>query len=495
MKSITRYLLLTALIIPVSIYAKDHKNVKWTIKGKFGLYYQLPELQYAMAMGKPFPLKGIQVRVSAAEKGIGVWNSWPDVTTNSDGSFTVTNDKNQWQRKFKVEFRFHSDELEIRHENSTAELFSKDAKWYTAYDKGDFFEAGTIDLEHFIFRDNAFEDMGEWEPRRHAEIWIVAKASIDYLKSYGSAYAYTKQVKIKYPHDDAAIKIDGLFDKDVTSSYANPLNGVIYLYKSETEDHFDVHSIYHEMMHIWAYEHNASMNGGETALIKAIVAQHESHGFTTNKVSFHEGFAEYAADELCLALFPSCNCATVPSSGTSGSTTTAWEEGTHYHSVRLPFNRDQLNEGVNQPGNNGSSKLTSLSKMQTHDAGWWSFLHILTTEGLEAKNFSRSIKNTSTESSASTFKCTSCFIGTEYGAHQTGGCTLSRRITFKDVLRTFISDESAGYSKNLNSDDMYIDKFLKRLKAIQGISTKDIDTYYKLSDPADKTQPFEAWCK
>ena len=495
--------LIVALLFPVTLLSREVKwkiksTVTWTIKGNFNLYYQLPELQYALAKGSPYPLKGIQVRVSAAEQGIGKWNTWPDVTTASDGSFKVTNEKDQTKRKFRVEFRFHSDELEIRHENSTEELFSKDAKWYTAYETDDFFDAGTINLGTFIFRENAKLDVGAFEPRRHAEIWIVAKAAIDYFKTFGSAYEYkstnyhSKQIKIKYPHDDT--KAFG----DVTASYSNPLNGVIYLYRnsSGSNDHFDVATIYHEMMHIWAYEHNSWPNGGEIDLMFAIVSQkygHDSHGFTNNKVAFHEGFAEYASDELCLALFPKSN------SVSTASSSTTYVTGIHYHEARLPYNRDRLNEGVASPGDDGSSKITSIDKMQTHDAGWWSYLHILTTLGLEAKTFSRSIISTSTSYAkvfnTQTFGCTNCFIGTQYGANQTGSCTLTKQISFKDVLKVFNSNSSAGYSTALGTDDMKLDKFIQRAKAILGLSTKDADTYIRLADPSGNLQPYDALCK
>jgi hypothetical protein len=64
-------------------------------------------------------------------------------------------------------------------------------------------------------------DLGEFEPRRHADIWKLMQMAMRRLKDMGSEFEFTTQVKIKYPHDSAVVKDD--------IAYANPTTKVVYI--------------------------------------------------------------------------------------------------------------------------------------------------------------------------------------------------------------------------------------------------------------------------
>lgn len=457
----------------------------WKIRGKFVIRHQIPELQDMYGDAGGAILHGITVKISAKEKGIGIWNEWGEVKTGPEGKFSLTMEKDATQRAFKIEFKFDNpDLLEIRHEESTDPL-QKKVKWYTAYNKDEWHSAGTLDVGDLIFRDGGHEDMGSWEPRRHAEIWVVARSVIDYVNGLGSKYEFTSQLKIKYPNTSGP----------ATSSYANPANKVVYIYRMDglpkdgvirDSDHFfDIPTIIHEIMHIWAYQHSK----GEMELAEALFEHQATHGFepalseswwtdflesvlgrgklTWEAVAWQEGFAEYAADKLLEELY-------------------------NYPKV-LPYNRPQLLEGVGIPGCPGSDVIDNLNKIQNHDAGWWQVFHILSFPGIGAIELTRSPSQTNDAKELCNSTRTNLYAYYAYGAHQTGGCA-APDITFKDILEVCLASPSDGYDSDIGKDDMTIENYLTRAKKILHLSSTDKEIFKDLCDPVGSMQPHAAWC-
>jgi hypothetical protein len=457
----------TALLLQ---YSTALSATSWHVNGQFSLNCQLPEMQWLAKKTDEIGLEGIEVKISAKARYSPTWTKWSTVSTKADGSFSLDIDKPNSVRKFKIQFRFKNDDLEIRHGNSGSSTTK--VKWYTAYERDKWWDPGTIDLPTFYFRSGAGYDRGDWEVRRHAEIWAVATLGMQCLERLGSRYAFSSKLKIKYPHDDES----PLWD--VTSSYANPINGVIYLYKNGSDDHFNVESIFHEMGHMWLYQNNADFGGSETALVAALLLTHETHGFQDAPVAFNEGFAQFFADHLMAGTFPPGRIVSL----TEGSESPDPDE---VHSSPHPYNRDQLNEGVGAPGSAGSDVISSLSLMETHDAGWWSFLNILTTD----------TRLYSFERPAATSEWDDRYIWQQYGITASFDleCTESTKQGLQDVLRTMQSKSSAGYGKDINTADMDIDSFLDRLGAIMNVPESTLDGYRTLADPASSKEPYEVW--
>jgi hypothetical protein len=176
-------------------------DCSWTVKGRLKVEHRLSELKTAYGTSS---LGNVLVKVSAKEKvpiiGWGTWNAWPTVRSKSDGSFTVSNTKNCDRRRFKVEVKFQDDALEVRHEHSTSSLDK--VKWYTIIDEtGGDHAPGTTDYGDEIFRASGAHDLDDDEAWSHADIWFLYKKAIAKAASYGSSYAFTGQVKVKYPHN------------------------------------------------------------------------------------------------------------------------------------------------------------------------------------------------------------------------------------------------------------------------------------------------------
>src|SRR6188474_1000207 len=111
--------LLSAFACAPAAHAKQYT---WKVKGSFAIDPQFPELTYRTAIGYSYPPKGIKVKISAKEKGIGIWNEWATVTTDENGNFSLSKEKDGTDRAFRIEFKFESDDLEIRHSNSENSL-------------------------------------------------------------------------------------------------------------------------------------------------------------------------------------------------------------------------------------------------------------------------------------------------------------------------------------------------------------------------------------
>jgi hypothetical protein len=418
-------------------------DCNWTVKGTLKVEHRLSELKTAYGTS---PLQNVEVKVSAKERvpviGWGTWNGWPTVRTRSDGSFTVTNTKNCDQRRFKVEVQFKDDDLEVRHEHSTSSVDK--VKWYTIIDESSGeHAAGTTDYGDETFRASGAHDLNDDEAWSHADIWFLYKKAIAKAASYGSDYAFTTQVKVKYPHNSDIAR------DDVEASYANPSTKVIYIFRSNDgrEDHFTVDTLLHEMGHIWAYNHTS----GEICLTETLLLHGDTHGLVDDGcVSFHEGWAEFYADEMERALL----------GGTK----------------KLPFSRPELNRA----GGSVASALTSKSLMQRHDDGWWSVFHTLSTPALFIYKFGTPTDTTPRP--------------TIEAMSVAGVACPSPNVSFKDVMSVF--NAGGVYANKLSRSETTINSFLDRAAGRLGnLSDPHRDTIKTLVDPASTVQPLDELCR
>ncbi len=411
----------------------------WTVKGKLEVEHRLDKL--VSPLGKS-ALANIEVKVSAKEKVLGVWgtwNAWPTVRTGASGSFSVANTKNCDGRRFKIEVKFSDDDLEVRHEHSTSSLTK--AKWYTIVDESSGeHAAGTTDYGTRTFASSGAFDLNDNEAWSHADIWVLYKKALATAAAYGSDYAFSGQVQVKYPHNSDVVS------DTREASYANPITKVIYIFKSNdgTEDHFNVGTLLHELGHKWAYDHTS----GENCLTETLLINGDTHGLVGDScVAAHEGWAEFFADEMERAIL----------GGTK----------------KLPYSRPKLNAGFD------GARLTSEALVQRSDEGWWSVFHTLTTPLLHKYDFGTATSGT--PSSKITLK-----TGLQIGC-------VSPDISFKEVMSVFLA--GGTYTKLISRGEMTIEGFLERAAGrLTELSEADGETIETLVDPASTLQPSAELC-
>lgn len=393
-------------------------------------------------------LKNVKVKISAKKKRRASWSKWGKTTTNLDdveGGFRLSKRKSCKDRYIRVQVKFQSDDLEIRHKRSSSSATK--VKWYTVYESEGKHEPGTIQLGELVFREGGENDLGDFEARSHAELWVLYNKVFSKLRSMGSDLAFKDKVKVKYPHDSFVLP------DAREASYANPVNHVIYIIKNSVYDDFSTGTLLHELMHIWAYQHTR----GELGLALELIKNGTTHG-TVDKtwVAFHEGFAEYAKDKLKEILFK------------KGS--------------RLPYNRDALTWGI-PIGASESSRdvLENLNDIQHNDEGWRSALHLLTTKNLYLYDFKE--PNTGTMPT-DTYIVKKSFVKKAKCAQP--------NIAFSDVLGVFLS--KSGY-KNITKKEMNVEDFFARASGIiEGFDEEVKEKYLKLLDPNRTVQPADLFC-
>lgn len=415
-------------LVPLTVQAK---KVKWTVKGTVKVEHILGKLKKKFGTS---PLKGIEVKVSAKTKVGGIWgtyNSWGTVRTDANGKFSISKDKSTGDRKFRVQVKFQDNDLEVRH--SLANVSTTKVKWYTIV-KAARRSSGTIDFGNLIFKKGGKHDLGEFEPRRHADIWKLMQMAMERLKDMGSEFEFTTQVKIKFPHDPPTPPIIG------NIAYANPTTKVVYI----PRDEFDADTILHETGHIWAYNHMS----GEFCLTEALILTQDTHGLVNDHcVAFGEGFAGYWKDKMMEELFGDAPV--------------------------LPYNRVYLNKDL---------KLTNKDLMQRHNKGWQSVFHTLSTENLYVYDFLEA--NTSGTSDK--------YIVPKYSLLRK--CE-SPKIGFQKVMKVFNDHPDKGYPKKLKRKETTITAFLERAEAILYKMTPEYrEMYVNLVNPSKTGQPSDWLC-
>lgn len=431
----TSLLTLGLVASAMSIAQEAQADCTYTIRGNVKVAHQIGEL--SSTLGAESPLHNVQVKVSAQKKVGFVWgwfSEWETVRADEDGYFSVTKTKNCAKRRFKVKVKFDDDEMEIRHETSTSSLTK--VKWYTVYeDSGDVYrDSTTVNLGDLTFESGGNDDLGEFEPRRHADIWVLYHMAFDEMADYG--HPFEDKIKIKYPHD-------GVAPDDPEASYANPLNDVIYIVKNTDGDAGDdADTLLHELMHIWAYQHSE----GENAMAGYLVThlQRGTHDLVDQSyVAFHEGFAEYGQHVLMEDLF-----------GVERP---------------LPYSRDEL----------ADRGLVDQETVQFMDIGWESAFLLLALEDLDSYDFG----------------VTTTRIG-ERGLRLFKQCDDVTKIGFRRLLRVFNADSGAGYSADIDTDEMNFDDFFDRAKAILSqYDAVDEDVHMLLLDPESDFEPYEDICE
>lgn len=456
-------------------------KVTWNVSGNIMLKHNDPTI--GNAFPDPVPLKDVKVKVSAREKLLGVWgpfNKWDEVTTNSNGFFKVVKEKDKSDRQFKIEVMFKDDTLKIYPENDgliskitegvtdltglTGDLLEDgvqqlleqtsriafDVKWFKVLDedKNDKdHNEGTINFGNLVFGGSSKADLGDYFAIRHAITWFVIKKVFDVINTFVAKCKFDdkKPVALKYPHDNKLIG-----DK-IEAPYSDPYNYVIFVIKNSTSNWFSVDTIIHELMHIWAYQHCS----GEKSMAWQLLLHGSTHDGLQNKsfVAFHEGFAEWASNRLTKMIF----------------STDSDIYGGNEFDTGLPFSRKFLK-------GKGIKKESDIDKSEY---GWISLFNILMTPDLHLYNFNSTTNYAEKLSTVSIPK---------------GHICSSPALTFEEILSIFCENESKGYKKVLDKNEMNADDFLQRAKNIVKLTSNHISAVMNLLDPSKTNAAVDKIC-
>ena len=312
----------TAVAMLVALPGAAWADCSWTVRGKIEVRESVTD---PAGTQHDRGLKSVQVKVSAATVGR-VYNSWGTVYTNSSGEFSISKSKNCSQRHFKVQVKFDHSDLAVKNPSGD--------EWHVVYETSSKRSSGTLNIGDRTFRDGSgTSDLTEEDSYRRALAWYVVKKVIDRLQSEDSYFDFPGQVHVRYP---AAVISN--------TSYANGIDRSAYIDPTNIGGDRDfIEVCVHEVMHLWNYDHNHGMSNW----LAAVWGDSSTHGFQEDpNIAFHEGFAEFAMEELMTEIW-------------------GWPKTAYW-------DRDDMD----------SRGLTSLSMIEQNDDAVQHALHLLTTEDI-----------------------------------------------------------------------------------------------------------------
>ncbi len=402
----------------------------WTIKGRIRV-----KEDETTGRKQIRDLKGIEVEVSGStiSSSIG-WNEWGTVRTRSDGSFSLSVNKNKQKRYIRVRVRFRSDDLEIK----GAKLDIFESNWHLIYKSTSKKEGPTIDIGTRTFKAGGARDLGEEDYRRQAVAWYLCRTMIDTLVDKDPYFAFEKKINVVYP----AKVISGV-------PYANGIDRTAYIHKGQDDRWWSAETVLHEVMHLWNYDHNK----GTANWLDAICFDWDTHGRQENpNIAFHEGFAQYAAEELLFHI---------------------WGQD-----KRLPYNRRFLHQ----------KGLYDLDMIERNDFGVTSGLHLLTARGkFGFYKFLFGTSDTYPDNQNGSRVSIASMIPT--------GCPRSPGLDFWDVLRAFEKHPGAGWDTEwqVGKAEYGLVRFYERCCDIYDSFNKSTrDLLLDLLDPSKTVEPREA---
>ena len=118
------------------------------------------------------PLANAEVEVEASN--FGAYASWGTVRTDSEGAFTLRNEKDKSKRKFKVKVRFADDELEVN-TGALAGLENFLSPKIVVFEHSQEVEGPTINIGTRTFTTGASGELGIQNNIRQATVWYMCK--------------------------------------------------------------------------------------------------------------------------------------------------------------------------------------------------------------------------------------------------------------------------------------------------------------------------------
>jgi hypothetical protein len=380
------------------------------------------------------PLAGVEVEVSASN--LGIYNSWGTVRTNSDGYFTLREEKDGSKRKIKVKVRFADSELEV---NAGALANPGDfiSPAMVVFEHSREVEGPSINIGTRTFKPGASGELGETDHIRRAIAWYACKKIINTLQAKDSYFDFNGKVKIIYP----AKVVSGI-------PYANGVTRCAYIQSGW----WDIQTVIHEMMHLWNYDHNH----GTANWFGAVFCPPDlnTHGQAERRpIAFHEGFAEYASQELLYELWgPHV------------------EPGSN-RKKEMPYSRHALLNDLH---------LDTSDEVEMSDKGVRRALALMTSRNLYTLKFGTKNNRTNSDPYPDTV---------DTSGHV---CPAAPSLDIWDVLKVFQANSSKGYATEwqVGNNDYGVRRFFERAAdVLSGLDDATKDLMLSLIDPTSTVQP------
>jgi hypothetical protein len=360
------------------------------------------------------PLARMDVRVSGSLLNHGGFASWGTTRTDAAGRFSFSDRKSCASRNLRIETRFQGPGLQIEEPGL--------GDWVTVYETSSKRSAGTLDVGTRRFSLSSSGAMRDFDHVTRATFYYVARTIMDALAARGGL-RFDRDVRIKYP-------------ARTSKSWADGVSMTAYI--DETDR--DLHTMVHELMHLWNYQHNQ----GTTNWLGAVWGDWSTHGFQEEpNVAFHEGFASFAKDALMHELW-------------------GWR-------MPRPSTRWRLAE----------AGLANPSILQRNDAGVRWGLHMLVAQDVYGFDFGESDDGGR--------------LGNEVDRVATPpGCPRAPNLDVWDVLRVFLPHPAAGWSTEwqVGRDDYGLWRFYQRAAdVLPDFGEADRRLYVDLLDARRTDQP------
>jgi hypothetical protein len=376
-----------------------------------------------LPVDSPMPL--VQVRVQGKGKQ-GLWREIGQTTTDSAGRFVISSDERDRDRRFRIDVRLHSDALVVRGHLA--------ADWDTVLEqpqfRGDDLE--NVRLIYGAISDSSVDTTGRLENAEEmdrAEIWGLMQIALKALRDLGVPI----EAGLVRP-----FQVEAVSPAKVKTSYSSPVTRNIHYVPSES-----LVGIFHELMHIWAYDHTRAFTGGQWRLIWSTIGglnTHEEKELETT--AFHEGFAQFAALQLETFLFAS--------------------------NPPLPLSRSGLSR----------IPVSNIEQMIRNDNAWQSILTTLVTPELHRFEFGTASDGGPNTVSQLANPPTDC---------------VSPTTSFAAMLRCFAKSKADDINHRIGGPQMKdLSAFLQRIAAIlQGTFVGKEAALLRLFDPSESVEPAE----
>lgn len=416
-------------------------DVEWQFTGKIlvdidetvSYWNQMQEHYGGMAFTFPNqPICGVEVRVQASAS-VGSWTSWGTTTSQADGSFSLTTTRRDDARLFRAQIRLKGDDLQVRWGSLEANLVASlvpsahNSPWITVWESSHTRRPPTVAVPEVHFAEGASGELGG-DFYRSAVTWYLTRSLMDRLLAEDSWIAFKHKINVIYP--GPTISHD---------PYANGVYRSVYIPKPT----WTVDTVLHEVMHLWNYQHNHGTTNWLFAVCGSTVSDQEQP-----YVAFHEGFADYAMEDILHQIwgFPKI----------------------------LPENRRVMS--VNYATTRGA-----LDLLERNHRGVIGALHLLTAQNIYSLDF-----GTRDEP----------FVG--YTAQrlplQKGRkCPTPPNLIFWDVLKVFRADPDAGWPRDweVGRASYGVFRFFQRASDILGtrFDADSLALYLSLLDATSTAQP------
>jgi hypothetical protein len=376
--------------------------------------------------GTKIPLTGAEVRVQAKINGMPTFGTWGKAKLTKSGKFSFTKKKNTSKRRFRVQVKYNDSKLVVV--KGWAGLLPG---WHTIYESG----LRSSGLSKNIRMTKDSQGGCDSERMRRGEIWIAATKMINHLASLKKPF--NKKVKIRYPANNPIVK------DNIEAPFANPADHWITIIKNPVRDWLTIDTLWHEMSHIWAYQHSR----GELGLVGELLKDKSTHDFQEKQfVAFHEGFAKYSARHLQTVLLNK--------------------------SRAKPYARQGLNT-------HSVGSMNTPKKVIRNDYGWRTVFLMLTMDKIEDYDFNTTGNYVKPLDTA-----------------QIRFCPGKRKLSFRQILGTFKKNKSKGFKKTIHTKQMTFRGFFRRAaKIYSSLSKKDESNFRKLINVKSTKQPHELFCK